>query len=92
MADRSQDAVEDEVEFFANVLREEPQHQIAILLHHLILAPIAAIRDRIVEVLGTIQLHGNPSIGAEQIDFEAAATIEGDRHICIEAEAVLRLR
>ena len=92
MADCSQYAVEHDVQFLAHVFGKEPQHQIAVLLQHLILAPIASIRDRIGEVLSAIQLHCNPRIGAEQIHFQPPETIEGDRQIGIEAEAVPRLR
>ena len=92
MADCSQYAVEDDVEFLANVLGEEPQHQVAVLLQHVILATIASVGDRIGEVLRAIELHCDARIGAEQINFQSSETIEGDRKIHIEAEAVLRLR
>lgn len=45
MADCSQYAIEDEVEVevLANILGEEPRHEVAVLLQHLILAAIASI-------------------------------------------------
>ena len=87
MADCTQYAVEDEVELLANVLGEEPQHQVAVLLQHLILAAVASIGNRIGEVLSAIQLHCDPRIGAKQVDFQSSQTVEGDRQISIEAEA-----
>ena len=78
-AQRSQNPVEHRVEFLREVLGEITQDEIAVLLKELVLAPIAAVRDRICEVLGTIDLDNDPRIGAQQIDFHSAEAIERDR-------------
>jgi hypothetical protein len=75
-----------------HLLGEEPQHQIAVLLQHVIFAAIASIGDRIGEVLSPIKFHCDARIGAEQINFQPSETIERDRQIGNEAEAVSRLR
>lgn len=64
MADCSQYAVEHDVPVFAHVFGEEPQHQVAVLLQHLIFAAIASIGDRIGEVLSPIKFHCDARIGA----------------------------
>ena len=43
MRQRSQDRVEDRIKLFADVLSQEPKHEIAVFLQQPVLAPVAAI-------------------------------------------------
>ncbi len=59
VAERSQDRVEHRVQFPANIFSKETQHHVAVLLQQLIFPAIAAVRDRIREMLGAVHLHGH---------------------------------
>ena len=72
MTQRPQNCVEHQVQLLAHVFSKEPQHQVAALLQQLILAPVAAVRDRIREMLRAIQFHRHTGIGAHEIDFESS--------------------
>ena len=72
VTERSQDGVEHQVQFLAHVFGKEAQHQIAILLQHLILAPVAPVRDRIREMLRAVEFHRHTRVGAEEIDFQSS--------------------
>jgi hypothetical protein len=52
---RSLDRIQHQVEMFAHILREEAQHEVAVLLEQLILATIAAVRIDAFQVLPTVQ-------------------------------------
>lgn len=54
MAYRTQDGIENKVKRFAHVFRKEAQHQITVLLQQLVFAPIAAVRDRICQMLSRV--------------------------------------
>ena len=86
MAERSQDRVEHHVQFLADVFSKEPQHQITVLLKQLILAPVAAVRDRVREMLRAVQFDRHARVGAEQVDFQAPRTVEWDRQRHVDVE------
>jgi len=48
-------------------------------LQQLILASVTPVRDRIREMLATIDLNDDSRISAEEIDFHPAEAIERDR-------------
>jgi hypothetical protein len=54
VTERSRDPVEHQVQFLAHVFSKKAQHQVAVLLEQLILAPVAAVCDRIREMLSTV--------------------------------------
>ena len=91
VAQRAQNRVEHKVQFLTHVLGKEAQHQITVLLQQLIFAPVAAVRDRIREMLGAIQLHRHAGVPAQQIDFETSHTVERDRQRHIDAETAFGL-
>jgi hypothetical protein len=92
VTERSHDGVEHEVQLLTHIFRKEAQYQVAVLLKQLILATVAAVGDRIREMLGAVQLHRHTRIGAQQIDFKLSETIECDRQRDVEAETSLGLR
>ena len=55
------------------------EHEIAVLLEYPVLASVTPVRDRIREMLGTIDLNDDSRISAEEIDFHSAEAIERDR-------------
>ena len=62
--ERSQNGIEHRVQFLAHVFGKEAQHEIAVLLQHLILAPVAPIRDWIREMLRAVEFHRDTCVGA----------------------------
>ena len=78
-AQSPQDRIEHSVELLADVLREEPQDEVAVLLKQLVLAAVAPIGDRIRQVLSAIQFHGDARLGAQEVDFQRAKPVERDR-------------
>jgi hypothetical protein len=74
-----QDRIEHGVQFLAHILGKKAQHEIAVLLKQLVLAPIATIRDRIREVLSAIEFDNKPRVGAQQVDFKCSDAVERDR-------------
>src|SRR4029453_13303751 len=74
-----QDRIEHSIKVLAYVLGKKAQHEVAFLLQHLVLPPIATIRDRIREVLSAIEFDDNARVGAQQIDFKGSEAIERDR-------------
>ena len=81
----SQDRIEHRLQLPTDILSKKPQNQIAVLLQQLILAAVAAVRDRIGEMLAAVQLHSHPGIRAEKVDLQRAETIERDRQGHVEA-------
>ena len=78
MSERSQDGIEHPVQFPAHIFGKEAQHQIAILLEHLILPPVAPVRDRIREMLRAVQFHRHTRVGTQEVDFQSSQTVERD--------------
>lgn len=58
-----QASVQHQVQVLANVFGEEPQDEVAVLLQELILPSVAAVGDRIREVLRAIEFYRDPRIG-----------------------------
>ena len=58
---------------FAGILGQEAQHEVAVLLKQGVLAPVAAIRIRISQVLIAIRLDGPASLGTQEIDLHPAS-------------------
>ena len=67
-----QDGVENGVQFFADVLSQKAQHEVAVFLQQLVLPPVAAIRDRIGQVLSAIEFDGEDRLLG---DSECFATL-----------------
>jgi hypothetical protein len=65
-AEYPQDGIEHSIELLAHVLGEKAQDEVAVLLQELILAPVPAIRVRIREMLGAVELNDQPRIREEQ--------------------------
>ena len=86
MAQRSLDAVEHHAQLLTYILSEKAEHEIPPLLQQVVLAPVPSICNWIGEMLCAVDLHGDASIGAEQVHFEASYTIEGDRQGDVELE------
>ena len=78
MADPSQDGVQDSVEVLDDIFSEETEDEAAVLLKQAIFTPVAPVGDRIGQVLRTIELHGDPKIAAEHVDFHLAPAVEGN--------------
>lgn len=91
MAERSQDRIEHQVQLPPNIFSKETQHQVSALLQQLIFPAIAAVRDRIRQMLGSIQLDGHSGTGTQEIDLQLSETIERDRQRNVDAEATLGL-
>jgi hypothetical protein len=43
-------------------------------------------------MLSAVQFHGNMAIGAQEVDFQRAQTVEGDWQSSVEAESASRFR
>ena len=86
-----QDGVENGLQLLADVLSQKAQHEVAVLLQQLVLPPIAAIRDRIGQVLSAIEFDGQVRIRAQQVDFKCAEAVERNRLGHIDTEASARL-
>jgi hypothetical protein len=56
VSQRTKDGVEDGIETLHHILREEPQHEPAIFLQELVLAPVPAIGLGVSQVLITVDL------------------------------------
>jgi hypothetical protein len=57
-----------------------------------VLTAIAAVRDRIGEMLSAGQLNGHTRMGTLNVDFQCSKTIEGDRQRHVDLEAAFGLR
>jgi hypothetical protein len=77
--DRSKNGIKDDVQLFADVLGEEPQHEIAMLLQHAILSSITPVRDRVRKVLRAVNLDRHSRVPAQKVHLEAPDTVEGNR-------------
>ena len=62
---RAEHGIEHQVEFLPDVFRQKAKHKVAVLLKELVLASIPSVRDRVCEVLSTIQFDRDARIGAE---------------------------
>jgi hypothetical protein len=65
-AQRTQNRIEHGSQSLRQVFSEKAQHAVNILLQQLVLAPIAAVRDRIREMLSTVDLNDEPRIYLQQ--------------------------
>jgi hypothetical protein len=81
------DCIQHEIELLPHVLCEEAQNKIAVLLEQLVFSAIAPVGLDAPEMVGAVQLYGQPSNWVEQIDFHSAPTVKRDRQLGIEFEA-----
>ena len=70
----------------ADVLGEEPQHEVAVLLQQQVLATVATVGVRIGQMLAPSSFDGHTRIGAQQIHFHLSPAVEGNRQLGIQAE------
>lgn len=91
-AECSHDSVEHQVQILTHVFREEAQHAVAVLLEQQILSSVTTVCNRISEMLGTVQLHCDTGVGAQEIDFQSPQTVERDRQSNVEPKAALGFR
>src|SRR5215467_886008 len=89
---RSLDCIQDEIEPFAHILREETQDKITVLLEQLVFSTIMPVGFDVPKMLRAVQFYGQPSNRAQQIDFHSAPTVKRDRQLGIELEASCHLR
>ena len=80
MTERSRDGIEHVVQFLAHVFSQKTQHQIAVLLQQLIFAPVAAVRDRIRQML-RMKTKQRRSFSAEMKARMTLEAIKGQRTI-----------
>ena len=74
---RRQNGVQDDIEMFAHVFRQESQDQISVLLQESILSAIPPVGLGVSQVLGSVQFDGHTGVRAKQIDFHPPAVVEG---------------
>jgi len=86
------DGVQDVVQSFAGILREEPEHEVFILLEEYILSPVPPIRFRIRQMLWAVQFDDDTSIRAEEIHFHPAEAIEWNWQVRVQPKAALGFR
>ena len=78
MAQRPQNSIEYRIQVPGHVLGQKAEHQIAVLLEQLVLAPVASVGQRIRQMLWTIDFNDESRRRAQQIDFHARKTVECD--------------
>lgn len=91
-SDRSQNGVEHLVEIPPDVFSQEPQDQVAVLLEHLVLPAVTAIRLGIPQVLAFVELHSDAGIRAQQVDLQPSLLVEWNRKGLVQYEPPLGLR
>ena len=91
MADDPKNGVQDLLKALPDVLRQEPQHEVAVLLQQLVLPAVTAIRLGVSQVLASIELHSNAGIRAQQVDLQAPLLVERNHHGLVEHEPPLGL-
>lgn len=75
----------------ADILCKESPYDVSVLLSQEILPPVAPVRDRIGEMLSTIQLQCETGLVAQKIDLRFFTPVERDRQRGVDAEAPLGL-
>src|SRR5687767_11012183 len=68
------------------------QHEIAVLLEQLVLPSIAAVRDRIREMLSAVNLNDDSRIFAQEIYFHSSPTVERNGQVGVHLESSSCLR
>jgi hypothetical protein len=81
------DAVKNVIESLADILRQEPQHEVAVLLEQSVFSSIPAVGIWIGEMLCTIQFDGDARVRTQQINLHLAPPIENDRKLNVQAES-----
>ena len=90
MTQRAENRVQHGVQFPAKIFGQKPQHEMAALLKHLVLASVAPVCDPVGEMLGTVQLHCHARVSTEQIDLQAPRTVKRDGQLHVDTEPPLR--
>ena len=86
ICENTQDRIQHRVQILRDILGEEAQNNIAILLQQPILAPVAAVRNRIAEVLRTVEFDRHTRLVAQEIDLHAAECIKWDRQARVQSK------
>jgi len=74
------------IETLADILGQEPQHEIAVLLKQGVFTPISTIGLRIDQVLQSVQFYSQARIGIQQIHFHFALSVKRNWQFNVQAE------
>ena len=78
-----QNRIQHVIQALAHVLRQESQHEIAVVLEQGILSPVTAVSLGIAEMLRAIQFDDDTGMLAQEIDLHFSSAVErnGQLHI-----------
>ena len=76
----------------ADVLGQEPQHDVTVLLQQEVLPPVAAIGFGVSQMLGAVEFNRYARICVHEINFRSALSVERNRQFDVQPEPAGGLR
>ncbi len=90
-AERPKDRIKHNTQIFRQVLSEETKDKVSLFLQQPILASVATVRGRVIQMLRTIDFNHEASIVAKKVHLQLACTIEGNRQSYVQMKPAVRI-
>ena len=92
MDESPQDGVQNMIEVFAHIFRQESQHEKSVLLQQGVFPPVPPVRFGISQMLRAVQFDYDAGFRAHQVHFHQSSPIKRNRQFHIEAKTASRCR